>query len=151
MSKTNPNHYHAGSTLPVQRSYINGQYHPAAKQRHFSTTHPGNGQKICDVEIAAQPEIDAAVSSASNAYQQWSQTPAAERGAILRRAAGMIRERNDELAQLETLDTGKPFSETSVEDIRSGAEVIEYQGERGKRGKLLPKGYRNVSHLETQP
>jgi topoisomerase-4 subunit A len=34
--------------------------------------------------------------------------------------------------------------------VIQGSEVVEYQGERGKRGKLLPKGYRNVSHIETE-
>jgi betaine-aldehyde dehydrogenase len=51
---------------------------------------------------------------------------AMERSRILRRAVDILRERNDELAQLETLDTGKAYSETSTVDIVTGADVIEY-------------------------
>lgn len=51
---------------------------------------------------------------------------AMERSRILRRAVDILRERNDELAKLETLDTGKAFSETSTVDIVTGADVLEY-------------------------
>ena len=49
-----------------------------------------------------------------------------ERSRILRRAVAIIRERNDELAYLDTLDTGKPIAETTTEDIPTGADVIEF-------------------------
>lgn len=51
---------------------------------------------------------------------------AMERSRILRRAVDILRERNDELARLETLDTGKAYSETSTVDIVTGADVLEY-------------------------
>lgn len=51
---------------------------------------------------------------------------AMERSRILRRAVDILRERNDELAKLETLDTGKAYSETSTVDIVTGADVLEY-------------------------
>lgn len=51
---------------------------------------------------------------------------AVERARILRRAVDILRARNDELARLETLDTGKAFSETSTVDIVTGADVLEY-------------------------
>lgn len=52
--------------------------------------------------------------------------PAMARSRILRRAVDILRERNDELAHLETLDTGKPLSETRYVDIVTGADVLEY-------------------------
>lgn len=51
---------------------------------------------------------------------------AMERSRVLRRAVDILRERNDELAKLETLDTGKAYSETSTVDIVTGADVLEY-------------------------
>ena len=59
------------------------------------------------------------------AYPIWSRMPAVERGDILRRAAALVRARNDELAALETLETGKPIQESSTVDIITGAEVLE--------------------------
>lgn len=119
-------HYNALSTLPTQQSYINGAYHSNLSGETFSTHFPGTGHIICNVETAEQTEVDAAVKAASDAYPIWSTMPAAARSDILRKSAQILRERNQELAELETLDTGKPISETCEVDIISGAEVIEY-------------------------
>ena len=99
-------HFDKSSTLERQRSYINGRYVDAANAQLFQTIHPGTGQAICDVEVADQAVVNSAVEAAKQAFASWSQTPAAERGAILRRAGEILRERNQELAELETLDTG---------------------------------------------
>lgn len=119
-------HYHSHSQLPKQKNYIGGGYVNNNDRATFETRHPGNDEVICDVETAGVPEILLAVASAREAFATWSRTPAAQRGAILRRAAGMLRERNDELAALETLDTGKPIAETVAVDIATGADVMEY-------------------------
>jgi len=118
--------YHAKSTLERQRNFINGAHLDNQSGDTFATHFPGNGNKICDVEIAGQAEVDAAVSAAKRAFETWSRMPAAERGNIIRRAAQIARERNQELAELETLDTGKAIAETSCVDIISGCEVMEY-------------------------
>ena len=141
--------YNAKTTLPTQRSYIGGEYVSNQSGETFVTRHPGNDSPICDVEIAGEAEINAAVSAAAAAFPAWSQTPAAERGEILRRAGRILRERNDELAELETLDTGKPIAETSAEDIITGAEVIEYyagvaQAIHGQHVDLPPEAFAMV-------
>ena len=143
------NTYNANSTLPTQCSYIGGEYVRNKSGATFETRYPGNDSPICDVEIAAEVEINAAVAAAAAAFRGWSQTPAAERGAILRRAGAILRERNDELAELETLDTGKPISETSVVDIATGADVIEYyagvaQSIHGQHVDLPPEAFAMV-------
>jgi len=141
--------YGADTTLPIQKSYVNGEYVSNQDGATFDTRHPGTDQVICEVEIAGQHEVDNAVRAASDAFESWSETPAAERGAILRRAAGLLRERNQELAELETLDTGKPISETIAEDIITGAEVIEYfagvaQSIHGQHVELSPEAFAMV-------
>jgi len=72
----------------------------------FASRYPGNDQRICEIEIAGQPEIDRAVAAASEAFEAWAETPAVERGAILRRAARLLRDRNQELAELERNECG---------------------------------------------
>ena len=118
--------YNNETTLKKQKNFIAGKYICNDDGKTFKTIHPGNNKIICEVEIAGNTEINIAVASAKEAFESWSKTPAAERGAILRRAATILRQKNSEIASLETLDTGKPISETSVVDIISGAEVIEY-------------------------
>lgn len=56
----------------------------------------------------------------------WAEKSTAERTRVLMRAASILRDRNDELALIEALDTGRPLSETRSVDITSGAEVLEY-------------------------
>ena len=141
-----PNKYGPKTTLPTQRSYVRGAYLASTSGKTFVTRHPGNENVICEVEIAGEREIDEAVAAARAAFNSWSQTPAAERGDILRRAASILRERNGELAELETLDTGKPIAETSAVDIITGAEVIEYfagvaQSIHGQHIDLPPEAF----------
>jgi betaine-aldehyde dehydrogenase len=98
---------------------------PAAGER-FASINPATGEVIGTCTVAGAAEIDAAVASAQRAQRAWAALTAPERARILRRAAGLLRERNDELAELETRDTGKPIQETRVVDVASGADCLEY-------------------------
>lgn len=142
----NVGHFDRSSSLERQKSYINGRYVDSASGQIFQTIHPGTGLPICDVEAADQALVDSAVEAARKAFVGWSQTPAAERGVILRRAAEILRTRNQELAELETLDTGKAIQETSVVDVISGVEVLEYyagvtQSLHGSHVDLPPEAF----------
>ena len=92
----------------------------------FDTCNPATGEKLATLEIAGAVEIDAAVARAAAAQKAWARLTGTERGRILRRAADLLRARNDELARLETLDTGKPIQETLVVDVISGADCLEF-------------------------
>ncbi len=116
----------ADTKLPRRRSFIGGEYVASTTGEAFETRHPGTNRVICEVEQAGQREIDLAVQSARAGFLNWSTMPAMERSRILRRAVGIIRERNDELAALDTLDAGRPIAETTTEDVPTGANVIEF-------------------------
>jgi betaine-aldehyde dehydrogenase len=98
---------------------------PQAGER-FASVNPATGEVLGYVRVAGAAEVNAAVRAAQRAQPGWAATSGAERARILRRAAAILRERNRELAELETRDTGKPIQETSVVDVISGAECIEY-------------------------
>lgn len=68
------------------------------------------------------------MATARAAFTVWSAITGAERGRILNRAAGILRDRNDEIARLETLDTGKPIAEALSVDVASAADCLEYFG-----------------------
>lgn len=106
--------------------YIHGQYTPASSGIGFDSINPANGKVIASIQQASQQDIEKAVHSAKQGQKVWAAMTAMERSRILRRAVDILRERNDELAQLETLDTGKAYSETSTVDIVTGADVLEY-------------------------
>ncbi len=99
--------------------------HVAAGGR-FATINPANGEVLGYVDAAGPEEVDTAVRAAQRGQVQWAALTGAERARVLRRAAHLLRSRNQQLAELETRDTGKPIQETAVVDVISGAECLEY-------------------------
>ncbi|HZP20641.1 MAG TPA: betaine-aldehyde dehydrogenase [Bauldia sp.] len=92
----------------------------------FTTINPATGETLAEVEIAGPAEVERAVAAARDGQKRWAAMTGMERGRILHRAADLLRARNAELAELETSDTGKPIQETSVVDIISGADCLDY-------------------------
>ena len=116
----------SATTFPPRGLFINGAPREASSGEDFPSVNPATNREICRVQSASEADVNLAVESARAAFPKWAKTPAARRAKILLRAAEILRERNDELARLETLDTGKPISETSTVDVVTGAEVLEY-------------------------
>ncbi len=114
------------SRMAEQQLYINGGYTSATSGRTFETINPATGEVLATVQAAGREDVDRAVESAQRGQKIWAAMTAMERSRILRRAVDLLRQRNDELARLETLDTGKPLSETAAVDIVTGADVLEY-------------------------
>ncbi|MDR5761573.1 betaine-aldehyde dehydrogenase [Caballeronia sp. LZ035] len=114
------------SAFEEQRLYIGGAYVDATSGETFDTLDPANGELLAHVQQASQADIDRAVRSAHEGQREWAALTAMQRSRILRRAVDLLRARNDELAALETRDTGKPIAETRAVDIVTGADVIEY-------------------------
>src|SRR3984957_15798777 len=98
---------------------------PAAGER-FASINPATGEILGYVTAAGPSQVNAAVRAAQKAQAVWGAMTGAERARILRRAADILRSRNQELAELETRDTGKPIQETRVVDVASGADCFEY-------------------------
>ncbi|HBX56896.1 MAG TPA: betaine-aldehyde dehydrogenase, partial [Pseudomonas sp.] len=81
---------------------------------------------LAQVQRASKDDVERAVASATAGQKVWAAMTAMQRSRILRKAVDILRARNDELAELETLDTGKPLSETRFVDIVTGTDVLEY-------------------------
>ncbi len=92
----------------------------------FASINPANGEVLGYVPVAGPDEVNAAVRAAQRGQARWAALTGAERARVLRRAAQLLRSRNQALAELETRDTGKPIQETLVVDVISGAECLEY-------------------------
>ncbi len=97
-----------------------------AAAARFETVNPATGEVLATLRVAGAAAVDAAVRAARAAQPAWAALSGTERGRVLRRAADLLRARNDELAELETRDTGKPIQETRVVDVVSGADCLEY-------------------------
>ena len=118
----------AGTTGGMQRlgAHIGGRAVRVGDARTFETRNPATGEVLAEIEIAGAAEVDQAVAAARAGQRVWAAMTGSARGRILNRVADILRARNDELARIETLDTGKPIQETSVVDVASGADCISY-------------------------
>jgi betaine-aldehyde dehydrogenase len=106
--------------------YINGSLQSATSGETFTTFNPATGEALAEIGQASQQDVDNAIASAQAGFKIWSAMSAMERSRILLKAVQILRDRNDELAELEVKDTGKPLQEANCVDIATGADVIEY-------------------------
>jgi betaine-aldehyde dehydrogenase len=111
---------------PTASHFIDGAYVEDTSGAVIEVIYPATGEVIARLHEATPALIDRALASATRAQAEWAQTRPVDRARILRRAVDLIRDRAEELAQLETLDTGKPIQETRFADWPSGADALEY-------------------------
>jgi len=120
--------------MTLIRQYIDGKYVDGTSGETFSSTNPATGETLATVQQAAQVDVNAAVECAHRGQKIWAELGGVERGRILMKAAELLRTRNDELAEIEVRDTGKPLQEANCVDIQTGADVVEYYA--GLAGKI---------------
>lgn len=113
---------------PKASHFVNGQYVDDTDGEKIDVIYPHTGEVIATLHTATATIIDMALDSAKTAQKTWAALSGTERGRVLRRAADIMRERNRELSEIETLNTGKPLSETLIADPASGADALEYFG-----------------------
>ena len=112
--------------MEMNSLYIDGQTVAATSGETFVSTNPANGEPNAILGQASQSDLNQAVESAKRGFAVWSTMSAVERSRILMKAVEILRARNDDLAKLEVVDTGKPLQEAIEVDVASGADVIEY-------------------------
>lgn len=113
-------------SLPVFQNFVDGEFLPNKSAQTFSVINPAKDEVMYKVEIADEFVQQKTIESAKRGFEVWSALLPVERSRILQRAASLLRERNDELAKIEVLDTGKPLQEAECVDVQTGADVIEY-------------------------
>lgn len=121
--------------------WINGKKITRADD-YFETSNPATNKVIAEVPVADDELIESAIRGAVKAQQSWAKKTPSERGRILRKAAEILREHNQRLAEIEVSDTGKPIQEADCVDILSGADCLEYFGSMitGERGSHIELG-----------
>jgi len=102
--------------------FINGKYLPSFNGKTFNNINPATEEVLGSVAEGGKEEVDLAVQAARRALKgPWKYTTVEERSKLLRRIGDLILERKEELAYLESLDTGKPFSLAKTVDIPRAA------------------------------
>lgn len=111
-----------------KKLFINGEFVESTSQKTFDTYNPATGEVLATVFEAGPEDIDRAVKAARKAFDEgpWSKISASERSRLMYKLADLMEENSAELAQLETLDNGKPIRETTNADIPLAVEHMRY-------------------------
>lgn len=128
---------------PQASHFIDGEYVEDTAGTVIESIYPATGEVIARLHAATPAIIEKAIASAKRAQKEWASWSPAARGRVLKKAAEIMRARNRELSELETLDTGKPIQETIVADPTSGADSFEFFGgiiATAMNGSQIPLG-----------
>jgi succinate-semialdehyde dehydrogenase/glutarate-semialdehyde dehydrogenase len=126
-------------TYPDTRLLIDNQWRDAAGGKTLDVLNPATGERIGRVAHASTADLDLALAAARRGFDAWRWVSSHERAALMRTAARLVRERADTIAQLLTMEQGKPLAEARAE-VLAGAEIIEWFADEGRRtyGRIVP-------------
>ncbi len=115
-------------TASPRQLFINGQWTDAASGKTFETPNPATGDTLARIAEGDAEDIDRAVRAARKAFDEgpWGRITPSERGRIIWRIGDLILEHAEELAQLESLDNGKPYAVARAADIPLAADLFHY-------------------------
>ena len=113
---------------PIASHFIDGRYVEDTNGKIIECVFPATGEIVAKLHSATPEIVELAIVSAQAAQKGWAKLSGTVRGRVLRKAADIMRDRNRELSELETYDTGKPMQETLYVDATSGADALEYFG-----------------------
>ncbi|WP_312798366.1 NAD-dependent succinate-semialdehyde dehydrogenase [Tianweitania sp.] len=131
---------------------IDGIWRAASGNRTAEVKNPATGQRIAQLPIAERADLDAALGAASRGFETWRKMTALERSRIMQKAAGIVRERAETIAQHMVREQGKPLAEARGE-ANAAPEHIEWHAEEARRiyGRVIPSrvpGARQMSLRE---
>ncbi|WP_419180412.1 aldehyde dehydrogenase family protein [Bacillus xiapuensis] len=112
----------------TKKLYINGEFVESYSSKTFETFNPATEEVLATVYEAGKEDINHAVRAAKAAFEEgpWSKMSAAERAKLIYKLADLVEEHQEELAQLDTLDNGKPIHETRAVDLPGTIEQFRY-------------------------
>ena len=137
------------------RLFINGEYSAAADNSVFATIDPAAQQTLAEVARGKKADVDRAVQAARGVFDRgdWSQASPAQRKAVQTKFADLMDTHREELALLETLDTGKPIRHSLRDDIPGAARAIRWYAEAIDKvyGEVAPTGGNELAMIVREP
>ncbi len=143
----------ASMRLPTQ-AYIGGRFVDAASGKTFATHAPGTGAELAQIADCGAEDVDRAVAAARSAVEgPWGHMSPADRRRLLIRFANMIEANATELAVIESLEGGKPITDTVTIDLAETVETIRWHAEAADKinDAITPSGPGVVSMVERTP
>jgi betaine-aldehyde dehydrogenase len=131
----------AGLEKPIRHQlFIDGRFIDAESGETLATLNPHDNSTIAEVALAGKADVDKAVAAAKRAFPAWSRMAAADRGRILLKLADLIEANAEDLARLESLDTGHPVRDSRALDVPRTAACFRYFGGMADKfqGETIP-------------
>jgi succinate-semialdehyde dehydrogenase/glutarate-semialdehyde dehydrogenase len=124
---------------PSTQLFINGEWQDASDGRSLPVFNPATGKEIGRVAHAGKADLDRALEAARKGFITWSEMTAADRNKIMRKAAGLMRERAGEISLHLTMENGKPLAEAKGEAM-AAADILDWFADEGMRvyGRIVP-------------
>ena len=144
----------AGLRTPIRHQlFIDGRFVDAENGETLATLNPHDNSVIAEVAMAGKADIDKAVAAATKAFPAWSRMAAADRGRILLKLADLIEQNAEELARLESLDTGHPLKDSRALDVPRTAACFRYFGGMADKfqGDVVPVEAGFLNYLLREP
>ena len=144
----------AGLRTPIRHQlFIDGRFVDAESGATLATLNPHDNAVIAEVAMAGKADIDKAVAAAQRAFPAWSRMAAADRGRILLKLADLIEANAEELARLESLDTGHPLRDSRALDVPRTAACFRYFGGMADKfqGEVVPVEAGFLNYLLREP
>ncbi len=134
---------------------INGKWVDSVSGKTFPTINPSTGEVITQVAESDAPDVDKAVAAARAAFDKgpWRKMSAAERGVLMYKLADLIEKHSDELAQLESLDNGKPYHIAKAADLPLTIACYRYYAGWADKnhGKTIPVSGNYFTYTKHEP
>src|SRR5215470_3320452 len=140
-------------TLPSHRDcYYGGRWVKPTLGGYVDTINPGTGESLGPVADGSAADVDAAVTAAKRAFEDWRNVLPLERGKLLKRIAGILREHAEELAMIDATDCGNPVREM-VSDANIAATQTEFYAGlvTEMKGNSIPMGPNAVNFSVREP
>ncbi|RTR00803.1 aldehyde dehydrogenase [Halomonas nitroreducens] len=136
-------------------AFIDGRDVPAGDGATLTTWNPATGEALSDVAACGVDDVECAVAAARRSFEagDWSRAAPAERKAVLQRLSALMMEHQEELALLETLDTGKPIRDAFELDIPGAAGCFGWYAEATDKlyGEVAPTDGDNLATITREP
>jgi succinate-semialdehyde dehydrogenase/glutarate-semialdehyde dehydrogenase len=125
--------------------YIGGEWLHGSGRRSGAVINPATEQEIGRVPFASDDELDRALNAAEKGFGVWRSTLPAERAAVIRKIAALLRQQADSVARTMTLEQGKPLVEARNE-VSATAELVDWLADEGRRiyGRIVPSRVPNT-------
>lgn len=137
------------------RLFINGRYQQAADGAQFSVEDPAGQRELVRVAQGNEHDVNQAVSAARDVFERgdWSRATPAKRKSILMKLADLMEQHHEELALLETLDTGKPIRHSLRDDIPGAIRSLRWYAEAIDKvyGEIAPTSQDALALIEREP